>query len=75
LVVPLNHCWKDVIYNNGCIYNEVIYFIWQVDSFVKIFPGVSHGWSVRYDVDDKLAAEKAEEAQKDMLDWFVKYVK
>ncbi|XP_078148659.1 endo-1,3;1,4-beta-D-glucanase-like [Carex rostrata] len=47
----------------------------EVDSQVKIFPDVAHGWSVRYDVNDKTAVEKAEEAQKDMLDWFVKYVK
>ncbi|KAJ4782605.1 hypothetical protein LUZ62_066862 [Rhynchospora pubera] len=47
----------------------------EVDSHVKIFPGVVHGWSLRYDVKDKTAAEKAEEAHKDMLNWFVKYVK
>ncbi|XP_078148914.1 endo-1,3;1,4-beta-D-glucanase-like [Carex rostrata] len=47
----------------------------EVDSHVKIFPGVVHGWAVRYDVNDKTAVEKAEEAQKDMLDWLVKYVK
>ncbi|KAJ4789520.1 hypothetical protein LUZ62_040766 [Rhynchospora pubera] len=47
----------------------------EVHSHVKIYPGTVHGWSVRYDVNDKQAVEKAEEAQKDMLDWFVKYVK
>jgi len=47
----------------------------EVDSHVKIFPGVVHGWAVRYDVNDKTAVEKAEEAHKDMLDWLVKYVK
>ncbi|KAJ4769251.1 hypothetical protein LUZ62_053508 [Rhynchospora pubera] len=47
----------------------------EVHSHVKIYPGTEHGWSVSYDVNDKQAVEKAEEVQKDMLDWFVKYVK
>ncbi|XP_078149013.1 endo-1,3;1,4-beta-D-glucanase-like isoform X1 [Carex rostrata] len=47
----------------------------EVDSHVKIFPGTEHGWTIRYDVDDKTAVEKADEAEKDMLDWFIKYVK
>ncbi|KAJ4769244.1 alpha/beta-Hydrolases superfamily protein [Rhynchospora pubera] len=47
----------------------------EVQSFVKIFPGVAHGWTVRYEVTDKAAVEKADEAHKDMLDWFTKYVK
>ncbi|KAJ4789522.1 alpha/beta-Hydrolases superfamily protein [Rhynchospora pubera] len=47
----------------------------EVHSHVKIYPGTEHGWSVRYDVNDKQAVEKAEEAQKDLLDWLVKYVK
>ncbi|GAB4843476.1 hypothetical protein Ancab_013437 [Ancistrocladus abbreviatus] len=46
-----------------------------IDSYVKIFPGVSHGWSVRYNLEDESAVKSAEEAQSDMLDWFVKYVK
>ncbi|KAL3531375.1 hypothetical protein ACH5RR_010697 [Cinchona calisaya] len=47
----------------------------EVDSFVKIFPGVSHGWTVRYDEADEKVAKSAEEAHQDMLGWFVKYVK
>ncbi|XP_043709279.1 endo-1,3;1,4-beta-D-glucanase-like isoform X2 [Telopea speciosissima] len=47
----------------------------SVDGYVKIFPGVAHGWTVRYDVADKKAVEPAEEAHQDMLDWFAKYVK
>ncbi|KAJ3693724.1 hypothetical protein LUZ60_009204 [Juncus effusus] len=47
----------------------------EVDYFVKIFPGVAHGWTVRYDVNDTSAVEKAEESHKDVLDWFAKYVK
>ncbi|MBA0827678.1 hypothetical protein Goarm_012434, partial [Gossypium armourianum] len=44
-----------------------------VDSFVKIFPKVAHGWSVRYDVNDLAAVSSANEAQQDMLEWFAKY--
>ncbi|XP_058076418.1 endo-1,3;1,4-beta-D-glucanase-like [Magnolia sinica] len=47
----------------------------EVDSFVKIFPGVAHGWTTRYDVNDEAAVKKAEEARQDMLAWFTKYVK
>ncbi|KAK2980457.1 hypothetical protein RJ640_028865 [Escallonia rubra] len=47
----------------------------EVDGFVKIFPGVSHGWTMRYKVEDKAAVKSAEEAHKDMLNWFVKYLK
>ncbi|KAJ4968204.1 hypothetical protein NE237_014905 [Protea cynaroides] len=47
----------------------------SVEGYVKIFPGVAHGWAVRYDVADKKAVEPAEEAHQDMLDWFAKYVK
>ncbi|KAI8002696.1 hypothetical protein LOK49_LG08G03037 [Camellia lanceoleosa] len=46
-----------------------------IDSFVKIFPGVSHGWSVRYDLGDESAVKSAEECHGDMLSWFIKYVK
>ncbi|XP_047982669.1 endo-1,3;1,4-beta-D-glucanase-like [Salvia hispanica] len=46
----------------------------DVDSFVKIFAGCSHGWSVRYKDDDEGAVKSAEEAHKDLLDWFVKYL-
>jgi carboxymethylenebutenolidase len=47
----------------------------QVDSFVKIFPGVSHGWTLRYNPDDESAVKIAEEAHSDMLKWLTKYVK
>ncbi|XP_059650130.1 endo-1,3;1,4-beta-D-glucanase-like [Cornus florida] len=46
-----------------------------IDNFVKIFPGVAHGWSVKYNVDDESAVKSAEEAHEDMLNWFMKYVK
>lgn len=47
----------------------------QVDCFVKIFPGVVHGWSMRYKDEDKATLKCAEEAYQDMLDWFIKYLK
>ncbi|EEF45406.1 endo-1,3;1,4-beta-D-glucanase [Ricinus communis] len=56
-------------------FGEVLSAKSEFDSFVKIFPGVSHGWSVRYNVEDESAVRSAEEAQSDMLNWFTKYVK
>ncbi|KAL3828833.1 hypothetical protein ACJIZ3_017635 [Penstemon smallii] len=46
----------------------------EVDGFVKIFPGVSHGWTVRYKDEDELGVKSAQEAHNDMLAWFVKYL-
>ncbi|KAL6610183.1 hypothetical protein ACP70R_040152 [Stipagrostis hirtigluma subsp. patula] len=46
-----------------------------VGHFVKIFPGVAHGWSVRYSHDDAAAVKSAEEALADMIDWFNKNLK
>ena len=56
------------------MYPMMVILIVQVDSFVKIFAGCSHGWSVRYKDDDEGAVKSAEEAHKDLLDWFVKYL-
>ncbi|CAN6871896.1 unnamed protein product [Brassica oleracea var. botrytis] len=47
----------------------------EVNSYVKIYPKVAHGWTVRYKTDDPDAVKAAEEAHKEMLDWFVTYVK
>ncbi|KAK7264540.1 hypothetical protein RJT34_32149 [Clitoria ternatea] len=46
----------------------------EVDSFVKIFPGVHHGWTVRYATEDPEAVKPAEESHKILLDWFDKYL-
>jgi len=46
----------------------------EVDSFVKIYPGVAHGWTVRYDENDEVAVKNAEEAHVKMLEWFNKYL-
>ena len=42
---------------------------------MKIFPGVAHGWTVKYNVEDESAVKSAEESHLDMLNWFTKYVK
>ena len=47
----------------------------EVDGFVKIFPGVAHGWTVRYNTEDAAAVKCAEEAHQDMLGWFQKHIK
>ncbi len=41
---------------------------------MKVFPNVFHGWTVRYDENDLEMVAKAEEAHKDMLDWYAKYL-
>lgn len=56
-------------------FDEILSSKPEVGSFVKIFPGVAHGWTVRYKVDDEKAVKFAEEAHQDMLNWFVKNVK
>ncbi|KAF5175916.1 Endo-1,3-1,4-beta-D-glucanase [Thalictrum thalictroides] len=56
-------------------FEEVLSVKPEVDSLVKIFPGVAHGWTVRYNEKDEAAVKSAEEAHKDLIDWFIKYVK
>ncbi|XP_049388416.1 hydrolase tropI-like [Solanum stenotomum] len=56
-------------------FEEILLSKPEVDRFVKIYAGVSHGWTVRYNVEDKKAVQSAEEAHQDMLDWFTKHVK
>ncbi|XP_020227960.1 endo-1,3;1,4-beta-D-glucanase [Cajanus cajan] len=46
-----------------------------VASFVKIFPKVSHGWTVRYNTEDAEAVKAAEEAHQELLDWLAKHLK
>lgn len=47
----------------------------EIQSSVKIFEGVAHGWSCRYNADDEYVVKKAYEAHDDMLDWFTKTLK
>ncbi|CAN1807372.1 unnamed protein product [Linum perenne] len=46
----------------------------QFESYVKIFTGVSHGWTLKYSEEDDSAVKLAEEAHLDMLNWFLKHV-
>lgn len=56
-------------------FEEILAAKTEINSFVKIFPGVAHGWSVRYKEDDESAVKSAKEALEDMLGWFVKCLK
>ncbi|KAK7264538.1 hypothetical protein RJT34_32147 [Clitoria ternatea] len=47
----------------------------KVDSYAKVFPNVAHGWTLRYGPNDPKAVKAAEEAHKDMLNWFDKHLK
>ncbi|XP_020228437.1 endo-1,3;1,4-beta-D-glucanase [Cajanus cajan] len=47
----------------------------EVDSLVKIFPNVSHGWTVRYDTEDPEAVKAADKAHQITLHWFDKHLK
>jgi len=55
-------------------YVELLESRTDVKSFVKIFPGVTHGWALRYDETKEAEVENANEAHKLMIDWFVKYM-
>ena len=54
---------------------DMAFYDIQIAHFVKIFPGVSHGWAVRYKSEDAGAVKSAEEALSDMIDWFNKNLK
>ncbi|GAV78724.1 DLH domain-containing protein [Cephalotus follicularis] len=56
-------------------FEEVLSFKYEINGYVKIFPGVAHGWTVRYHEEDEKAVKYAEEAHQNMLDWFIEYVK
>ncbi|KAB2625316.1 beta-D-glucanase-like [Pyrus ussuriensis x Pyrus communis] len=56
-------------------FEEVLTAKPEVKGHVKIFPKVAHGWTVRYNVEDKAACKAAEEAHQDLLEWFLKHVK
>ncbi|KAL6339916.1 hypothetical protein AAG906_035007 [Vitis piasezkii] len=56
-------------------FEEVLSTKPEVNGYVKIFPGVAHGWSVRYKVEDEEAVKRADESHQNMMDWFAQYVK
>ncbi|XP_027116183.2 endo-1,3;1,4-beta-D-glucanase-like [Coffea arabica] len=47
----------------------------EVNNFLKIYPGVKHGWTLQYSDDDEFAVKMAKEAHTDMLNWLTKHVK
>ncbi|KAK8633284.1 hypothetical protein V6N13_014130 [Hibiscus sabdariffa] len=44
------------------------------DSLAKVFLGVGHGWTMRYNDEDESAVKSSQEDQDDMFNWFNKYV-
>ncbi|GKA24054.1 endo-1,3;1,4-beta-D-glucanase-like protein [Tanacetum coccineum] len=47
----------------------------RIEHFVKVYPGVAHGWTIRYKDDDEAAKKSAFEAHQDLVDWFDKSLK
>ncbi|KAI9195326.1 hypothetical protein LWI28_013858 [Acer negundo] len=47
-------------------FEEILSAKAEFDSLVKIYPGVAHGFTVRYNDEDKFAVKSAKEAHKDM---------
>ncbi|PWA64580.1 alpha/beta-Hydrolases superfamily protein [Artemisia annua] len=47
----------------------------QIEHFVKIYPGVSHGWTVRYNDEEEAVVKCAFEAHQDLVNWFDKCLK
>ncbi|KAK6930045.1 Dienelactone hydrolase [Dillenia turbinata] len=56
-------------------YEEILSTNCKVDSLGKVFPGVAHGWTMRYNEEDQFAVKSAKEAHSDMINWLTKYVK
>ncbi|XP_026407861.1 endo-1,3;1,4-beta-D-glucanase-like [Papaver somniferum] len=49
-------------------FEEILSTKAEVDSFVKIFNGVRHGWTVRYNIKNEEVVKRAVEAHNDMLE-------
>ncbi|KAI5071478.1 hypothetical protein GOP47_0013729 [Adiantum capillus-veneris] len=47
----------------------------KIKSFVRIYPGVVHGWTIRYDPDNPEEVAAAEEAQTKMIAWLDKFLR
>ncbi|KAL5541695.1 hypothetical protein UlMin_009405 [Ulmus minor] len=48
-------------------YKEILKANTRIDSFVKFFPNVRHGWALRYNDADVVAVKAAEEARQDLI--------
>ncbi|KAJ1379248.1 1,4-beta-D-glucanase-like [Sesbania bispinosa] len=80
--------WAATVYLDWATTVAIMYLEWaatmyldwagtvaNLESFVKLNPGVAHGWTMRYKVDDEGVVKSVEEAHQDMLNWFIKQVK
>ncbi|KAL5541698.1 hypothetical protein UlMin_009408 [Ulmus minor] len=56
-------------------YEEILKANTKIDSFVKVFPKVRHGWTLRYNDTDAVAVKAADEAHRDLIKWFSKQLK
>lgn len=46
----------------------------QEDCHVEVVPKVCHGWTIRYNTEDKEAVMVAEAAHEKLLAWFAKHL-
>ncbi len=46
----------------------------QIDTFLKVFPKVKHGWTVKYNMDNHEEVAEAEAAHQMMFSWFDNYL-
>ncbi|KAH9682980.1 DLH domain-containing protein [Citrus sinensis] len=53
-------------------FDEILYAKPKFDHLVKTYPGVCHGWTVRYFVNDTFAVNSAAEAHEDMINCCVR---
>ncbi|CAJ2634511.1 unnamed protein product [Trifolium pratense] len=44
------------------------------ECYVKLFPEVLHGWTIRYNIEDAMAAKAADKSHRILLEWFAKHV-
>ncbi|PNX77716.1 endo-1,3-1,4-beta-D-glucanase-like protein, partial [Trifolium pratense] len=44
------------------------------ECYVKLFPEVLHGWTIRYNIEDAMAAKAADKSHRILLEWFAKHI-
>ncbi|GKC19326.1 endo-1,3;1,4-beta-D-glucanase-like protein, partial [Tanacetum coccineum] len=71
---PYSEFEAAVLRHTGPLTDDDINGSFLVDKFVKIYPGVTHGWTVRYEDDDEHVVKNAMEAHSDLLNWLTKYL-
>ena len=55
--------------------HEILFHYAQINHFAEVYQGVKHGFTIRDDVLGGISYERAMEAQKDLVKWFIKHVK